>query len=108
MSKLDLKLHTTCETTGEINEIVSQQFAVARSKNYSCTKDIHLCTLTSHRNVNTSTFSSDEREPRWGKTEGSNERFSANSNLYQVPSDLYSRSVLGTAPPGRSTNLIQV
>ena len=39
----------------------------------------------------------------------SNERFSkANSNLYQVHLDLYSRSLFNKAPPGRSTKSIQV
>ena len=37
----------------------------------------------------------------------SNERFSADSNLYQVPLNLCSSSLFSTAPPGRSTSLIQ-
>jgi len=44
----------------------------------------------------------------WRENEGSNERFSAKSNLYQVPLDVYSRSLFSTAPPVCSTNLIQV
>ena len=35
-----------------------------------------------------------------GENEGSNERFSANLNLYQVPLELYCRSLFSTAPPG--------
>ena len=44
----------------------------------------------------------------WGNNESSSEYFSANSNLYQVPLDLFSRSLFSTALPGRITNLIQV
>jgi len=44
----------------------------------------------------------------WGENEITNKNFPANSNLYQVPLDLYSTSLFSTAPPGRSTNLIQV
>ena len=36
----------------------------------------------------------------WGKNEVSNERFSANLNLYQVPLHLYSRSLFSTSAPG--------
>ena len=36
----------------------------------------------------------------WDKNEGSNERVSSRLNLYQLPLDLYGRSLFSTAPPG--------
>ena len=36
----------------------------------------------------------------YSENEGSNERFSTNWNLYQIPLDLYGRSLFSTAPSG--------